>query len=113
MPGYGTKLGLPLTIQTPTGPQTTFGDQFNQAKQLTISNSNLSTFSDVGFVAHPGYLALVTGVNFPGGVARTTTLGEATHSYLYKQRYVLQHADCADQPPRRRTTVVAQARPWR
>ena len=64
-PSDQVKFGIPITVQTPTGPQTIFGDQYNQPKQLTISDSNLSSFSDAGFVAHPGYGAIVDAQNYP------------------------------------------------
>ncbi len=84
--GYGTKLGYALNNSglTTIGP---YADQYNQAKQLTISNSNLSTFSDAGFIAHPGYQTIAVAGNYlnqtgifyriPSGY-----LGEATHTYF-------------------------------
>ncbi|WP_435005816.1 Ig-like domain-containing protein [Tundrisphaera lichenicola] len=59
--------------------------QINQAKQLTISNSNLSTFSSAAFWAHIGYAPLVIPVNYPVGppsITRGGFQGEATHTYF-------------------------------
>ncbi len=84
--GYATKLGQFL----PGGAN--LGAQYNQAKQLTISNSNLSSFSDAGFVAHPGYDTLGVTANF---VNQSKTLlsriggfrGEATHTYFVNNTF--------------------------
>ena len=63
-----------------------FLDQYNLPKQLTISNSNLSTFSDVGFRAHPGHGSLIYALNYPSTpsiVTRNTGfIGEPTHTYF-------------------------------
>jgi len=74
---FTTKLGL----QLPGAPG--YLDQYNQAKNLTISNSNLFNFSDVGFVAHPGYGAIVYAQGAIIPLARVTTMvGEPTHTYF-------------------------------
>ena len=79
---YNTKLGLPLTVD---GAQN-LADQYNQAQQLTISNSNLSTFSDAGFIAHPGYDTIAVAVNYlntSGFVYRLINVrGQATHTFF-------------------------------
>jgi len=71
-----------------------YRNQYNAPKSLTISNSNLSTFSDGGIVSNPGFGELVVNVNFPVtgnaatpfptfSVARNTAInGEPTHLYL-------------------------------
>ena len=38
--------------------------QYNTAKAMTVSNSNISNFSQVGFLAHPGFPAITA---LPGG----------------------------------------------
>ncbi len=78
-PNYATKVGL--ASNSVAG----FADQYNQAKSLTVSDSNLYDFSDVGFVAHPGYGSLLIAVNYPQTptIIRTAAfLGEPTHTYF-------------------------------
>ena len=76
---YNTKLGLPLPVEG-------YADQYNSSRNLTISNSNLSTFSDVALRAHPGYGSIVYAVDYPSMPLPTTRQGgipgEATHTYL-------------------------------
>ena len=82
-------------VQDPFLTTTNYATQYNAPKQLTISNSNLSTFSDGGVVDNPGFGELVVNVNFPvtgntaegigGGfaVSRNTAInGEPTHLYM-------------------------------
>ncbi len=78
---FATKIGLNL------GGNVGYSAQYNQAKQLTISNSNLASFSDSAFIAHPGYPALTITGNYnvanSGGVVRLASyLGEPTHTYF-------------------------------
>ena len=72
---------------------TTPSTQFNSPKKLALTNSNFSSFSDVGFVAHPGYG--IIGVNTYAtdtlprfGVSRFTAQnGEPTQTYLYNNTF--------------------------
>jgi hypothetical protein len=76
VPSYDVKLGLQL-------PVVGYQAQYNQAKSLTISDSNLNDFSDAAFVANPGYDPIVIPLNYLGGVIRVSDLsGEATHDYF-------------------------------
>ncbi len=90
---YNEKVGLPQTVNGVTNNVT---DQYNQAKSLTISNSNLSTFSDAGFIAHPGYDAIGVATNFNN--AGGQRLRDHQHqgrgdALLPCQRHHLEHAD--------------------
>ena len=79
---YQTKFGYSTNGDTST--------QYNQPKNLTISNSNLSTFSDGGVFSHDGFSAigLTPFLNLDGTVNRVfpTRLpglnGEPTHLFL-------------------------------
>jgi hypothetical protein len=76
-PSYPLKLGQSL----PGGVG--FAAQYNQPKSLTISNSNLSAFSDVGFRATPGYAPIVVPVNYPSPIGRSGAItGEPTHTFF-------------------------------
>ena len=73
------KAGLPL------GGLAGFGDQFNQPNAMTISNSSFSTFSQVGFIAHPGFNTIALAMNYPQGPpnpARIGSLGGPTNTYF-------------------------------
>ena len=84
---YDDLLGLPLSAAE-GGPG--FADQYNQAKSLTVSNSNFSSFSDLGFYAHPGYGSLLIAVNYTQTpiIARNTSfLGEPTHDFFVNDTF--------------------------
>lgn len=50
--------------------------QFNTQKAMTVSNSNLDHFSQVGFIARPGYGEL------KGGIRVTSTVGQPTMTFF-------------------------------
>ena len=82
-PNYEEKLGLPLGgLSGGLGNIGQFSDQLNQMNALTISDSNFSTFRDVGFFAHPGYGAIFIPENYNGTPSRGVFEGEATASFL-------------------------------
>src|SRR5206468_1446465 len=64
---------------------------YNLAKQLTVSNSNLSSFSDIGFYAHPGYGSIIIPVNYAaptGFFARNGSfVGEPTHDFFVNDTF--------------------------
>ena len=58
-------------------------DQYNTPKKLTISSSNLSSFSDGGVVAQPGVAPLVIPLNFPADTPFVRVLtGVPTQTYI-------------------------------
>jgi len=65
--------------------------QYNTAKALTISNSNIASFSQVGFIAHPSYVGqLAFFQNPPPGTpffARAVTFGQPTLSFLVNNTF--------------------------
>jgi large repetitive protein len=82
-PNYLEKLGLPLPL--PIGGLGNIGpnsDQLNQVNALTLSDSNFSTFSEVGFFAHPGFGAIFIPENYPGSIGRGVFQGEPSASFL-------------------------------
>ena len=66
------------------------GTQYNTAKAMTVSNSNIDNFSQVGFLAHPGFAALTA---IPGGsifgTLRDTAgnRGQATLTYFVNDTF--------------------------
>ena len=67
------------------GGQLGFADQFNQPNAMTLSNSNFASFSQTGFLAHPGFNAIVRAVNYPQGPpnpARIGLLGGPTNTFF-------------------------------
>ncbi len=88
---FSQKVGLAPTFTLVGGVFTplpsNFYSQYNQPKKLTIQDSNLSTFSDGGVVAHPGFPTftyITNGAGVNGGLSfkRTSVLGEPTQTYL-------------------------------
>jgi hypothetical protein len=59
--------------------------QYNAAKQLVISNSNLSTFRDAGVVGNPGYNFIAIAENYPHtpGIYRSGFDPEPYHLFMY------------------------------
>jgi large repetitive protein len=81
-PNYQEKLGLPLPELAGGLGVGEFSDQLNQTNALTVSDSNFSTFSEVGFFAHPGFGAIFIPENYPGSPSRGVFEGEPSASYL-------------------------------
>ena len=82
---FDTLFGLPL------GGSINFADQYNAPKAITVSNSNLADFSDVGFTAHPGYGAIVDAVNYvssPNPTRDGGYFGEPTHDYFVNDTFM-------------------------
>ena len=67
--------------------------QYNSPKKLALTNSNFSSFSDVGFVAHPGYGIIGVNTYFTDSLPRFTAArfgaqnGEPTQTYLYNNTF--------------------------
>jgi hypothetical protein len=80
------RLGQPVNAPSLNGNVNglNYGTQFNQPNSMTVSNSNFSTFSDIGFYAHPTYgsVGLWSAQNYPGGIARASLGGEPTNTFL-------------------------------
>ncbi len=80
---YQQKLGLPVNIGIPGGPQIlSYGDQYNGPNSMTVSNSNLSSFRDYGFFAHPGFGAITIPNNYTGTIGRGPIFGEPTQTFF-------------------------------
>ncbi len=89
---WDTKAGIPVLTggtSTTIGNVTNYNTQFNAPKALTISNSNLSSFSDAGFTANPGFQLIAIAQNFGSTTTPQYTLarvsgtnGEPTHTYF-------------------------------
>ncbi len=71
-----------------------YTDQYNSPKKITVSNSNFSTFSDVGFVSHPGYSLIGVPTNygstsqpfdFPSRISGVN--GEPTQTYFVNDTF--------------------------
>ncbi len=62
-------------------------EQFNTSKAMTISNSNLSTFSQAGVIAHPSYVPQIHLLLNPSAgtvpLARGTTMGQSVVTLMY------------------------------
>jgi hypothetical protein len=86
---YNQRLGTPVTVPNPvTGNTTNFGDQFNQPNAMTVSNSNFSTFSQIGFYAHQGFNAIFVNQNYNGAfVYRSSVQGEPTNTYFVNNTF--------------------------
>jgi len=102
--GWDTKIGTDL------GGTIGFGAQYNQPKSLTISNSNLSTFSDTGVVAHPGYGSILLAGNYvspnPGAAYRLAGyVGEPTHTYLVNDTITNMNSTATSKVPGNGTAV--------
>ena len=84
-PSYNTLFGLPvLNVQG----NYNYTDQFNAPKALTVSNSNLSNFSDIAIYAHPGYGAIGIAANYTTVTGRIGNYdGEPTHLYLVNDTF--------------------------
>ncbi len=81
---YGDKFGNSSGFGTGQGGPNYLA-QYNLPKQLAITDSNLSTFSDGGVVSVPGYGILAVNTNYPAPATLTRIggiLGEPTHLYL-------------------------------
>ena len=75
------KLGLNMNAIAP-GIQVPFLTQFNSANAMTMSNSSLDSFSQVGVVVHPGNDLLVRNYSLGGVVQRVGGLkGQGTVLY--------------------------------
>jgi hypothetical protein len=86
---FAQKVGESLPIPVSPTQNVSYVDQYNQPKKLVISDSNLSTFRDEGFFAHPGYDALGVATNYnPGqnnpvyGYRIAGFLGQPTQTYF-------------------------------
>ena len=70
----GEKTGVAASPDTGTSPDPWF--QYNTSKAMTISNSNLSDFSQVGVIAHPSGVAQIHYQKHPDGT--TPALGRGS-----------------------------------
>ncbi len=69
---FDQQIGLPLTTINPIThlPTTIYIDSNNQPNSLTVSNSNIASFRDFGFWAHPGFGPIVVPLNYNATIAR-------------------------------------------
>ena len=82
---YAQRLGQPVNI----GAVTNFGTQFNQPNAMTVSNSNLANFSQVGFYAHPGFNAIFIAQNYNANpsIFRSGFPGEPTNTFFVNNTF--------------------------
>ena len=84
-PSYNTLFGLPVIDSL---GQTIYLDQYNAPKSLTVSNSNLSNFSDIAIYSHPGFGSIVVATNYGTLDSRVTGFdGEPTHLFLVNDTF--------------------------
>ena len=80
---YQQRNGLPVPIAGgPNGQTTTYGTQYNSANAMTISDSNLASFRDIGVWAHPGFTPVAIPMNYPGMIARGPIPAEPTRTFF-------------------------------
>ena len=89
---FNTLFGLPVQV-SPAPALPTYVTQYNSPRKLTLSNSNFSSFSDVGFVANPGFSLIGINSNFAsdslplGSLTRSGINGEPNQTYMVNNTF--------------------------